>query len=141
MSFNRADIFKCTVEGCTAVVDVMEPCCCDTECGLSCCDKVMEKLTPKTADFKTEKHVPVVEKVEGGFKVTVGSTPHPMTDEHYIQMIELRTANRLCRAYLKPGDKPEAFFPIAECCCKSAGCEMPEARELCNIHGLWTNKK
>ena len=141
MGIKRAEIFKCTVKGCDAVIDVIMPCPCETECGFSCCDSKMEKLTPKTADFKTEKHVPVVEKVDGGFKVTVGSTPHPMTEEHYIQMIELRTSRRVSRVYLKPGDKPEAFFPTSDCCCKESGCEMPEARELCNIHGLWTNKK
>ena len=140
MGIKRNEFLKCNVKGCGAMAEMVLPCNCDAECTLTCCGEKMETLTPKTADFKTEKHVPVVEKVQGGFKVTVGSTLHPMTDEHYIQLIELRTANRLCRAYLKPGDKPEAFFPVSECCCKE-GCEMPEAREVCNIHGLWTNKK
>ena len=45
--------------------------------------------TEKTADKTTEKHVPVIEEIEGGFKVTVGSTLHPMTDEHFIEWIEL----------------------------------------------------
>lgn len=95
------------------------------------CDN-LEKLEAKTADWKNEKHVPVIEKVDGGIRVYVGSTLHPMTEEHYITMIEVQKGNLLMRAYLKPGDKPEAIFPIDD--------TDVLAREYCNIHGLWANK-
>ena len=78
---------------------------------------------------KKEKHVPVVEKIEGGYRVTVGSVEHPMTDAHYIQWIELVTPTGVLRHNLTPQDKPVAEF-------KTDATEV-EAREYCNLHGLW----
>ncbi len=43
----------------------------------------------QTADWKTEKHVPVIEKSPGLVKVKVGSIPHPMEEKHYIEWIEI----------------------------------------------------
>ena len=40
---------------------------------LVCCGEPMELLDEKTADAATEKHVPVIAKVEAGYKVKVGS--------------------------------------------------------------------
>ncbi len=96
---------------------------------LVCCGQAMTAQEDKTADWTTEKHVPVVEKVEGGFKVSVGSTVHPMVDDHWIQWIEVRAGDRVIRQFLNPGDAPEAFFPI--------DAESVEAREYCNLHGQW----
>ena len=80
-------------------------------------------------DASREKHLPVVTKVEGGYKVAVGSVPHPMEPKHYIMWIELLAGGQAYRQFLKPGEKPEAFFPIQA--------EKVSARELCNIHGMW----
>jgi len=99
-------------------------------CSLACCGQPMQKLEAKTADAAREKHVPVVTAIPGGYKVTVGSVPHPMVDDHWIQWVELRLANKVYRAQLNPGEAPEATFLIAE---KGA----PTAREYCNKHGLW----
>ena len=79
-----------------------------------------------------EKHVPVIEKAEHGFKVSVGSTLHPMEEKHYIEWIEVIADGKAYREFLKPGDKPEATF-----CIDAA--EIT-AREYCNIHGLWRGK-
>jgi superoxide reductase len=98
---------------------------------LVCCGQPMLELKEQTADFKTEKHVPVIEKKEGGFLVKVGSTPHPMEDKHHIEWIELIADNVSYRKYLEPGDQPEAFF------CVDA--KDVSAREYCNIHKLWRN--
>ncbi len=98
-----------------------------------CACEEMEELKPKTADFKTEKHVPVVTKTANGIRVTVGSTPHPMVKEHWITMIEVVAGNKHYRAYLKPGDPPSAEFPVQEK-------DVVVAREYCNVHGLWANK-
>jgi superoxide reductase len=92
----------------------------------------LDAAKPQTADWKNEKHVPVVEKTDKGIKVTVGSTLHPMTDEHWITMIEVIAGNKQYRQYLKPGDPPVAEFPIHD--------ENVLAREFCNVHGLWANK-
>jgi superoxide reductase len=98
---------------------------------LVCCGKPMVLLDEKTADSATEKHVPVIEKIEGGYKVTVGSTIHPMTEEHHIEWIELLTDGKAYRQFLKPGDEPVATF----CACGEYA--DVSAREHCNIHGLW----
>lgn len=98
---------------------------------LMCCGEPMAVLEEKTADFKTEKHVPVVTPLAtGGIKVTVGSVPHPMTDEHYIVFIEVVNGSYVNRKYLKPGDPPEAEFYVPYS-------DSLIVREYCNIHGLW----
>ncbi len=89
----------------------------------------MELLKEKTEDEGNEKHVPVVEKTGKGIKVKVSSVPHPMEEMHYIEWIELIADDRVYRKFLKPTDKPEAEFEIKA--------ENIEAREYCNIHGLW----
>jgi superoxide reductase len=92
----------------------------------------MELLTEKTADVGLEKHVPVIARVENKVKVKVGSVPHPMEQKHYIEWIEVMADGKTCRKFLKPGEKPEAEFEITA--------EKIEAREYCNIHGLWKSK-
>jgi superoxide reductase len=96
---------------------------------LSCCNEPMALLTENTVDAAQEKHVPVVERIDQGFLVKVGSVSHPMEDKHYIEWIELIADDRVYRQYLKPGQAPEATFKI----------EASEvvAKEYCNLHGLW----
>jgi superoxide reductase len=89
----------------------------------------MEHLEGNTTDAAVEKHVPVVECVDGGYVVKVGSAEHPMTPEHYIQWIELQTETMVLRKELTPVDKPEAFFRTDE--------KVTGVREYCNLHGLW----
>ena len=96
---------------------------------LVCCGEPMKLLEEQTADLTKEKHVPVVEKTDNGFKVTVGSTLHPMVDSHYIEWIEIIADGTAYRQFLNPGDAPEASF-----CIDAA---EVTAREHCNIHGLW----
>jgi superoxide reductase len=92
----------------------------------------MELMAENTVDASKEKHVPVLEKTAGGWKVTVGSAAHPMEEKHWIEWIELIAGSSVCRQALKPGDKPEAVF--CNCCC-----DVPEvtARAYCNLHGNW----
>lgn len=96
---------------------------------LVCCGQEMELLDPKEKDEGLEKHVPVVERENGKVRVKVSSVEHPMEEEHYIEFIELLVDGRVYRQFLSPGDKPEAVFEVD-------GEEM-NAREYCNIHGLW----
>lgn len=123
MDLKRGEIFTCS-KG--SQIEILKDC---NVCDLQCCGEPMQKLEEKTADKATEKHVPVVEKVDGGVKVTVGTTLHPMEDEHYIEWVEIRTADREYRAYLKPGMEPSATFKVDG--------EVLFAREHCNKHGLW----
>jgi superoxide reductase len=93
----------------------------------------MDKLTPQTADYSTEKHVPYIERKDGRVLVKVGKeTPHPMAPEHHIVYIEICADGVLMRKYLKPGDKPEACF--------KTDAKNIVAWELCNIHKLWKSQ-
>lgn len=133
------EIYRCSL--CGNIVEVLHE-----GAVLSCCGKPMLLLHGNTTDGAHEKHVPVVEAVDGGFRVTVGSVMHPMTEEHYIQWIELLTPMCVMRRELHPGDQPEAVFlfdketafgKFASKC----GIDEVSAREYCNLHGLWTNKE
>jgi superoxide reductase len=119
-------IYKCSI--CGNIVEVLYA----GGGTLVCCGKPMELLKEKTEDVGQEKHVPVIEKTEKGVKVKVGSVPHPMEENHYIQWIELIVDGISLRKFLKPGDKPEAEFGISG--------EKLTAREYCNLHGLWKSK-
>lgn len=117
------DMYKC--DKCNAVIEVIfeaapEP---------SCCGEQMKALKENSVDAAKEKHVPVIEKIDGGYKVKVGSVAHPMTPEHWITTIELIAGNQVLRQTLKPGEAPEAVFKT----------DLPavKAREYCNLHGLW----
>ncbi|KZL93315.1 desulfoferrodoxin [Clostridium magnum] len=96
---------------------------------LTCCGKPMRLFTDNTVDAAVEKHLPVIESITDGVIVRVGEVEHPMLEEHYIEWIEIHTANKVYKKYLKPGEKPEAIFKVDE--------EVLFAREYCNIHGLW----
>ena len=90
----------------------------------------MELLDEKTAYPATEKHVPVIEKIDGGYKVKVGAVPHPMLEEHFIEWIELLADGKAYRQFLQPGQAAEAVFNVEQ----ATGVT---AREHCNVHGLW----
>jgi superoxide reductase len=96
---------------------------------LVCCGKPMQSLAAKTADQGKEKHVPVIEKFNGGIKVKIGSVPHPMEEKHYIEWIEIVTDGKVYRQFLRPGQAPEAVFNV--------GTDNVKAREHCNLHGMW----
>ncbi len=119
----RNHIYKCNV--CGNIIEVLHV----GGGQLVCCGQPMELLEGKTEDVGREKHVPVIERTKKGVKVKVGSVPHPMEKEHYIEWIEIIADGRVYRKFLNPGDKPEAEFEIKT--------EKIEAREYCNIHGLW----
>ncbi|MDR2611113.1 MAG: desulfoferrodoxin [Clostridiales Family XIII bacterium] len=96
-----------------------------------CCGEPMEKLAANTTDAAVEKHVPVIEKDGDTVTVKVGSVPHPMLEEHYIQWVVIAQNGLIQRAALKPGGAPEATFKIADA-------DAPvTAYEYCNLHGLW----
>ncbi len=118
----------------------------------------------QTADWKAEKHVPVIEspdkvKADENFevKLTVGKEiAHPNTTEHHIRWIQL---------YFKPdGDKfahevgnfeftahgesteganagPVYTHPSVTISLKIKKAGVFYAASLCNIHGLWESSK
>ena len=56
-----------------------------------CCGERMQELVPNTTDAAQEKHVPVCTQEGNLVTVEVGSTAHPMLEEHYIQFVILDT--------------------------------------------------
>ncbi len=119
----KLEIYKCEV--CGNIVEVLH----GGKGELTCCNQPMKLFKENTTDAAKEKHVPVVEKTAGGFKVTVGSVAHPMEEKHYIEWIELIVDGKAYRQFLNPGDAPEATFQIEA--------DRATAREYCNLHGLW----
>lgn len=94
-----------------------------------CCGKKMEELIPDTVDASTEKHVPVVTRLNDcKIKVEVGSVAHPMTPEHHIAFIYVENENGGVRIDLS--DRPEAEV----CICSG---KPVAVYEYCNLHGLW----
>lgn len=119
----RLEIYKCEV--CGNLVEVVG----EGPGQLVCCGQPMTLVKENTVDASKEKHVPVIAKVDGGYKVSVGSVAHPMEEKHYIEWIELLADGKVYRQFLKPGQTPEAFFEVTA--------DKVSAREHCNIHGLW----
>lgn len=85
-----------------------------------------------TGNVNEDRHVPWVQELENGYRVTVGKPSlHPMEDIHYIEYIELFVdGEKVATQAFEPGDKPEADFEVDK------GITV-FAREFCNIHGLW----
>ena len=123
---NKLEVYKCM--RCGNVVQIFEA----GSCTPSCCGEPMKFMKEGSTDGALEKHVPVIEKIPGGYKVTVGSMAHPMEEKHYIQWIELIADNQSLTCFLKPGDKPEAVFQTSA--------EKVTAREFCNLHGHWKSE-
>ena len=120
-------IYKC--EKCGNIIEVLH----EGPGALVCCGDKMMFFDEKTEDSSTEKHVPYIEKTGNGILVKVGQNQnHPMTDEHYIEWIEIVADGIIYRKFLKPGDKPQAEFDV--------NADNIVAREYCNMHGLWKNE-
>lgn len=94
----------------------------------------MDKLAAGSKDASLEKHVPVIESVDGGIKVKVGSVAHPMEEKHFIRFIEVLTKDQVLRAELAPNQAPEASFLVNSN-------DVLEVREYCTVHGLWQANK
>lgn len=120
-------VYKCDL--CGNIVQVVH----GGKSELVCCGQPMRLLKEGSVDAALEKHVPVIEKTDTGFKVSVGSVLHPMTEEHYIEWIELIADGKSYRQFLNPGDEP-----IAEFCVQA---DKVTAREYCNLHGLWKKEE
>ena len=121
----KKQVYKC--EMCGNIIEVLHA----GPGELVCCGKPMVLFTENSVDAAKEKHVPVIEKTDNGFKVKLGSVPHPMEEKHYIEWIELIAGEESYKIFLSPGDEPEAEF-----CIEAA---EVTARAYCNLHGLWKN--
>ena len=101
----------------------------DSGVAVKCCGEEMQELKPGTTDASTEKHVPVVTRIDDcTIHVEVGSTPHPMLPEHHIAFIYVVTEHG--GRFVTLCDRPSADI----CTC---GDKVIAVLEYCNLHGLW----
>lgn len=96
---------------------------------LMCCGQKMTMLTSETAEGCHEKHNPVV-TVEGNVVTAViGSTEHPMVDEHSILWVYLQTDKGGQCKCLELGEASVVTFALTD--------EKPIAVYVyCHLHGL-----
>jgi len=120
---NLNEIYKCAI--CGNIVEVVHT----GDGELVCCGQAMSLQKENTVDASLEKHVPVIEKIEEGYRVRIGTVPHPMIAEHFIEWIELVADGKVYRKYLQPGDEPMAEYCVTV--------SSITARAFCNLHGLW----
>ena len=118
----------------------------------------------QSADYKSEKHVPVIEsqdKVKKGepVKITISvgkEIPHPNTTEHHISWIEVyflpqgeKFPYEIARFEFSahgastqgPNTSTVYTEPTVVCSFKSDKSGTILAVSYCNIHGLWENSK
>lgn len=122
----KLEMYKC--ELCSNLIEVVLP----GVGELVCCGQPMTLLLANTVDAAQEKHVPFFVKKDEELEIRIGSEPHPMTDEHYIQFIEAVSKDEryVKRKYLYPSDDPIMVL-------KGYDIGSMIARENCNLHGLW----
>lgn len=118
----------------------------------------------QTADWKTEKHVPVIEAPDKAKKgefirltITVGKEiPHPNTTEHHIRWIgvyfladtekfpyEIGKFEFAAHGESAQGPNTSSIFTNSAVVCsfKTDKPGMIFASSYCNIHGLWKSSK
>ncbi len=124
----KLELYRCNI--CTNLVEVLS----EGQGELVCCGKPMEKIETNYTDTKelNDKHLPVTEKVIDGYKIRIGSTMHPMTEEHHINFIQAVSKDEkyVKTKFLELSDEPELNI---KCTCENS----LWARALCNIHGLF----
>src|SRR6056297_718304 len=97
-------VYKCEI--CGNIIEVL-----DAGGGkLVCCGDEMILQKENVVDASGEKHVPQISVQDDVLQVKVGEVDHPMTDDHYIQWIEVQLPNEILIKFLKAGQKPEAKF-------------------------------
>ena len=123
MATEKLEVFKCAL--CGNIVESVHA----GSGELVCCGQPMAVLRENTVDAAKEKHVPVLEKIDGGYRVKVGDVAHPMGEDHFIEWIELIAGGKAYREFLEPGSTPEAIFLV--------DADNVSVRAYCNLHGLW----
>lgn len=96
-----------------------------------CCGRDMTILSAEREEENGEKHVPVWRMSGCKLMVQVGSELHPMSKEHFIHWIIVRTNYGLLLRRFCSTDTPEATFKLHKDEC------VEEIYSFCNLHGLW----
>ena len=98
-----------------------------------CCGEAMQVLKPDEVDAAVEKHIPVINRCDDGkhIEINIGSAPHPMVEEHFIEFVVLMFENRIGTIKLSPGMEPKAVCAVDDN-------SIPiTVYAYCNLHGLW----
>lgn len=122
------EIYKCEV--CSNVVESIS----EGAGILVCCGEDMKKLEEVQA-APTDGHYANLEKIdETTYKVSLN---HPMTKEHYIEMIEAVSNDNKClkRKYFEADAAPEMSF-----CLQNSNKGEFYIRVYCNIHNVLVTK-
>jgi len=120
------EVYKCEI--CGNIIEVLH----EGAGELVCCGQPMKIIEEKIKEIGNEKHKPIIEKNKEGVLIKVGSIPHPMEPNHYIEWIEISTDRGESKKFLNPEDSPEAMFPVKA--------KKIKARAYCNVHGLWKSE-
>ncbi|MBN2852211.1 MAG: desulfoferrodoxin FeS4 iron-binding domain-containing protein [Clostridia bacterium] len=124
----KGDFYYCEI--CHNLVKVIDA----NADALVCCGEPMTLLVAHTEDAGKEKHVPVIVPEGDQTRIVLGDVPHPMTEAHYIDFIQVETKDgKIGCQYVKGQEKAEAVFNLkAE--------DITEVKAYCNLHGLWIKK-
>ncbi len=117
--------YKCS--HCGKIVAIVK----ETGVPVMCCGQVMNEIIAGSTDAAKEKHVPKFIIDNNKVIVTVGDVEHPMTAEHSIEWVSIKTKQGNQRKVLSAGQKPQVTFAICE------DDELIAVYAYCNLHGLW----
>ena len=90
----------------------------------------LAEIIANSVDDSAEKHVPVYEITDNKLFVKIGAVEHPMEEKHFIEWIAVQTNKGFYTKFLKPHEKPTAFFALYDE-------KVVAVYAYCNIHGLW----
>ena len=97
---------------------------------MMCCGNPMKELVPNTVEASSEKHLPVYVLNNNLLEVTIGSTMHPMSEEHNISWVYVETEKGGQRKMLRVNEEPKTIFSLVD--------DKPlSIFAYCNLHGLW----
>ncbi|MCT4591974.1 MAG: desulfoferrodoxin family protein [Candidatus Gracilibacteria bacterium] len=98
-------------------------------------EEIHHKGEEQTGGEAQEKHAPVIHDKGKDIKVIVGSVPHPMTEAHHIEWIELQEGDKIIKKVsLQHDAEPVAIFENIEF--------SPNLKAYagCNLHGIWESE-
>lgn len=122
---SKMKFYKC--DKCGKIIAIVK----ETAAPTICCGEAMRELVAGSSDGAAEKHVPVAKREGNKLTVAIGSQPHPMVENHYIEWVALETEKGNQRVILASGKKPVAEFAILP------GDTPKTVYAYCNLHGLW----
>lgn len=97
--------------------------------GGECCGVKMKQIF-EGREGSPDKHTPVVTVGDNSLSVSVGKDGHPMTKEHLVEWVYLKTDKGRYIKYLHADEEPRVTFSLSD--------ESPiEVSAYCNKHGLW----